>query len=173
LHKFFNKKLYQLSLYEDFYLIPQVKVSLPGNQDVVIDHLLFGNKYIYVMKDLYFEGGLLGLPEDQEWSYYEFKHTHHHFRHIHNPFLLHRKRLEKLSIVTGIDTSLFISIILVNNDAIIHRIPTSNRPEFIVHIKHIETFIKAMEQRNVPNFDQDTLAKAVLDIHEMNQANRS
>ena len=39
LHKIFNEKIHRYVLERDFYLIPQVKVKLPGNRDVIIDHL--------------------------------------------------------------------------------------------------------------------------------------
>ena len=171
LHKLFNRSLFRLATYEDHFLIPNVHVKLPGNKDVVIDHLYFGDKYIYAIKDLYFEGGLLGKPQDAQWKYYPYKHRNDHYQFIPNPYVLHKQRIEKLSLVTGLDQSLFVSVILVNNDAMIHRIAESDKQEFVINIRFVEKFIQAYEKRDVPPFDLDKIQKAVLDIHEMNREN--
>ena len=157
---------------KDYYLIPTVKVKLPGNRDVIIDHLVFGNKYIYAIKDLYFQGGLLGKGSDKEWSYYEYKFHHPKYRYIPNPFLLNRQRIDKLTLVTGLDPSLFISIILVNNEAMINRIPVSEDNQFIVNIRQFPRLIDAIESREVPPFKSQILDKAVIDINDMNMKNK-
>ena len=145
-------------------MIPQVIIRLPGNDDVIIDHLVFGDKFIYAIKDLYFQGGLLGKANDKEWQYYSFKQRKNDYVYIPNPFHINKKRIEKLSLITGLDRHLFISIILVNNEAIIDRIPLSNDSEYIINIRNFEKLIKAIEARDVPPFKDDVLAKAVLDI---------
>lgn len=172
LHKIFNEKIHRYVLERDFYLIPQVKVKLPGNRDVIIDHLVFGNKYIYAIKDLYFQGGLLGKGSDKEWSYYEYKYQEPKYRYIPNPFILNRQRIEKLIMVTGLDPTLFISVILVNNDAMINRIPVSEDNQFIVNIRQFPRLLDAIESRETPPFKSQILDKAVIDINDMNIKNK-
>ncbi|MFZ9704119.1 MAG: hypothetical protein ACO3BB_02520 [Bacilli bacterium] len=172
LNKIFNEIIHRYVTEKDHYLIPLVKVKLPGNRDVIIDHLVFGDKYIYAIKDLYFEGGLLGKGSDKEWSYYEYKYHQPKYRYIPNPFLLNRQRIEKLAIVTGLDPNLFISVILVNNEAMINRIPVSEDNQFIVNIRQFARLIDAIESRDVPPFKSQILDKAVIDINEMNMKNK-
>jgi len=172
LHKMFNEKIHRYVTEKDFYLIPQVKVKLPGNRDVIIDHLVFGDKFIYAIKDLYFEGGLLGKGSDKEWSYYEYKYREPKYRYIPNPFILNRQRIEKLIMVTGLDPTLFISVILVNNDAMINRIPVSEDNQFIVNIRQFPRLLDAIESRENPPFKSQILDKAVIDINDMNIRNK-
>jgi hypothetical protein len=170
LNEVFNRLLYKTIHLYDYYLIPNVKIKLPGNEPVTIDHLVFGDKFIYAIKDLYFKGGLLGNAKDKEWQYFPFKHKKNDSQYIPNPFLINQKRIEKLSIVTGLDQRLFISIILVNNKAIIDHIPFSNDYEYIVNIRRFKKLLRAIEARDVPPFKTDVLAKAVLDVNRINQA---
>jgi hypothetical protein len=172
LNKIFNEIIHRVVEEKDYYLIPSVKVKLPGNRDVIIDHLVFGNKFIYAIKDLYFQGGLLGKGSDKEWSYYEYKFQEPRYRYIPNPFLLNRQRIEKLIMVTGLDPSNFISVILVNNDAMINRIPVSEDNQFIVNIRLFHRLIEAIEGREYPAFKAAVLDKAVLDINEMSMKNK-
>lgn len=172
LNQIFNVKIHRYVMEKDYYLIPTVKVKLPGNRDVIIDHLVFGNKYIYAIKDLYFQGGLLGKGSDKEWSYYEYKYHHPKYRYIPNPFFLNRQRIDKLAMVTGLDPTLFISIILVNNEAMINRIPISEDNQFIVNIRQFPRLVDAIESREVPPFKSQILDKAVIDINDMNMKNK-
>jgi hypothetical protein len=172
LNQIFNRVIHRYVTENDYFLIPFVKVKLPGNRDVIIDHLVFGNKYIYAIKDLYFQGGLLGKGSDKEWSYYEYKYHQPKSRYIPNPFLLNQQRIDKLALVTGLDTQLFISVILVNNEAMINRIPVSEDNQFIINIRQFSRLIDAIESREVPPFKSIILEKAVLDINEMNIKNK-
>lgn len=169
LNQIFNKIIYKVIHIQDYYLIPNVKIRLPGNDTVTIDHLVFGDKFIYAIKDLYFKGGLLGKSDDKEWQYFTYKGKKDGFTFIPNPFFINQKRIEKLSIVTGLDPRLFISIILVNNDTLIDQIPFSNDHQYIVNIGRFKKLIKAIESRDVPSFKKDVLAKAVLDVNRINQ----
>jgi hypothetical protein len=172
LNQIFNRIIFRYVTEKDYYLIPFVKVKLPGNKDVIIDHLVFGDKFIYAVKDLYFQGGLLGKGSDKEWSYYEYKYHQPKYRYIPNPFLLNRQRIDKLALVTGLDPQLFISIILVNNEAMINRIPVSEDNQFIINIRQFSRLMDAIESRDVPPFKSQILSKAVLDINEMNMRNK-
>jgi len=172
LNQMFNEKIHRYVQEKDYYLIPSIKVKLPGNRDVIIDHLVFGNKYIYAIKDLYFQGGLLGKGSDKEWSYNEYKFQQPKYRYIPNPFLLNRQRIEKLTLVTGLEPNLFISIILVNNEAMINRIPISEDNQFIVNIRQLPRLIDAIESREMPPFKLQVLSQAVIDINNMNIKNK-
>jgi hypothetical protein len=169
LNQIFNKIIYKTIHVQDYYLIPNVKIKLPGNDTVIIDHLVFGDKFIYAIKDLYFKGGLLGKSDDKEWQYYTFKGKKDAFTFIPNPFFINQKRIEKLSMITGLDQRLFISIILVNNQTLIDQIPFSNDHQYIVNIGRFKKLLKAIESRDVPSFKKDVLAKAVLDVDRINQ----
>lgn len=169
LNQIFNKIIYKTIHIQDYYLIPNVKIKLPGNDTVIIDHLVFGDKFIYAIKDLYFKGGLLGKSDDKEWQYYTFKGKKDAFTFIPNPFFINQKRIEKLSMITGLDQRLFISIILVNNQTLIDQIPFSNDHQYIVNIGRFKKLLKAIESRDVPSFKKDVLAKAVLDVDRINQ----
>ena len=74
--------------------------------------------------------------------------------------------------VTGLDPTLFISIILVNNEAMINRIPVSEDNQFIVNIRQFPRLVDAIESREVPPFKSQILDKAVIDINDMNMKNK-
>ena len=65
---YFGKRIYHIALYNDFYLINEVNLKLDEDSEAHIDHLLFGEKYIYVIKDRYYDGAIDGQEKDSNWS---------------------------------------------------------------------------------------------------------
>ena len=60
-----HKKLYYLSEEEDYLLLNNVKIELGiDNQPSVFDHILFADKYIYLINDVYLEGAIAGNSND-------------------------------------------------------------------------------------------------------------
>ena len=81
---------------------------------------------------------------------------------------VNEKRLEKLSLITQIDPSFFISIVLINDNCAIKNASELNKEDsFIVARKNLKKIIKAIEKRNVKNMDQKQLEFAVQDISRL------
>lgn len=55
------------AVYYDYYLINKLEIQLVSNESLFIDHMLFGNKYIYVINDYLFKGVLTGNAQDSKW----------------------------------------------------------------------------------------------------------
>ena len=67
----YGKQVYKLALHEDYYLINRLLLKTMDGTTIDIDHFLCGNKYIYVIKDYYFEGALSAKEYDHMWWYYK------------------------------------------------------------------------------------------------------
>ena len=63
----FGKKIYKIALHDDFYLINRLLLKTMDGTSIDIDHLLCGNKYIYVIHDEYFKGELYARIQDRTW----------------------------------------------------------------------------------------------------------
>ena len=81
---------------------------------------------------------------------------------------VNEKRLEKLSLITQIDPSFFVSIVLINDNCVIKNAGDLNKEDsFIVPKKSLKKVIKTIEKRNVKNMDQKQLEFAVQDISRL------
>src|SRR5574344_3015709 len=101
----YGRIIYQLVLDNDFFLINQLVLKLDDNNEMHIDHVIFGEKYIYVIKDRYYNGKIEGKPLDESWVFRNGKKS----KYVDNPLILNSLRIEKLSLLSGIDKSFFIS----------------------------------------------------------------
>ena len=59
------KAIYKIAFDEDYYLINNFLFRVDQTTVARIDHILFGNKYIYIIVDTYYEGDLVGKYQDK------------------------------------------------------------------------------------------------------------
>lgn len=159
----YYKKIRAIADKNDFLLLNDIVVKDKEKILCNIDHILFGKKYIYVIKDRYYRGAINGKKEDNNWVFINNKDEK---VDISNPMKRNKTRIEMLSAMTSISQDLFVSIVLVNNDCYISS-PDSLRAKrsFVIPYKKLNSLINKLEKRNVKNIDQKMLEYAVQDIY--------
>mgnify|MGYP001766824895 CR=1 FL=1 len=163
----YGKFIYHIALYNDYYLINKMDLPIDADHRAHLDHILFGDKYIYVIKDKYYNGSLTGKENDESWVY--FPDDRRKSRYIDNPLKINRQRTEKLGLFTGLSDDLFISIVVVNNDCLLERYESTSRRDYVVQIGKLNKLIEAIESRQVPKINETQLEQAVQDIARINK----
>lgn len=166
--KIYGRSIYHLAEDLDYYLINNLALSSNDRSKIVIDHVLFGEKYIYVIKDRYYNGGISAKEKDNSWIYYTGKKKNLTKQYIDNPLKINMLRLKKLAQITGIDKSMFISIVLINDDCSFTAFEGHAKDNFIVTRRGFKKLIKSLEQRDVNKINEDQLQYAVKDIAKLN-----
>ena len=158
-----GKRVYRIAMDLDYYLVNDFSFPTDEASFVVINHILFGPRYIYIINDQYYRGVLEGEHEDLSWMFYP-KGREEDKQIIKNPILQNRKRIEKLVLLTGIDKNFFVSVVLFNNECYIDDIKTKSRNEYISSVKQLSNLIEAVEKRPIEKMDPLALERAVQDI---------
>ncbi|MGP1413952.1 MAG: nuclease-related domain-containing protein [Bacillales bacterium] len=163
--RIFYHQIYKIALYKDYLLINELVLKNDEGKICSIDHILFGEKFIYVIKDRYYRGALSGEYKDNIWFFYNKKNV---TKEIQNPMLLNEKRIEKLANVLHYDKGLFISIVIVNNDCTVKNLDNLNQNNsYIVKLNKLKKLIKKLEKTDIRPINQKELEEAVLMIHEL------
>ncbi|MFA7222754.1 MAG: nuclease-related domain-containing protein [Bacilli bacterium] len=163
--KIYYKKVNQIVLDNDYLLINNLVLRDHNGVICSIDHLIFANKYIYVIKDRYYRGGISGNANDNVWFFYGKKGVKEEFE---NPMHINEKRIQKLANITHFDKDYFVSIVLINKDCIVKNLKSLNSGKsFIVPYNQLKSLIKTIEARDVPPIEQKGLEKAVLEIAQL------
>ncbi len=161
----YYKKINNVVLDNDYLLINDLTLNDREGKICTIDHLIFADKYIYVVKDRYYRGGIAGNKEDNVWFFYGKQGQKEEFE---NPMNVNKKRIEKLSNITHFDNDYFISIVLINNDCVVKNLKSlQSNDSYIVPYNQLKKLIKTIESRNVPPIEQKGLEKAVLEIAQL------
>lgn len=161
----FYKKVYRVALDNDFYLINQFLFKVDTNRYAKVDHILFGDKFIYVIASKYYEGDLVGKYSDSSLIFVSHKGKK---AYTDNPLFSIKNLTTKLSSCTGIDASMMIGIVLINDDCHV-AVQSESKQFYIIQRKHLAALIKAIESRPVPPINEKELAKAVQSIAKINK----
>jgi hypothetical protein len=143
--KHYYKTIYKIAFDEDYYLINDFLLRVDNNNVAKIDHILFGNKYIYLINDYYYEGDLTGKDSDE--SLILINENGKKF-YTDNPNKLADKIANKISRRHMIDKSLLIGITLVNDSCRIS-VESNNKSFYIIQRNKVSKLIKAIESRPV------------------------
>jgi len=169
--RYYGRKIYKLARDNDYYLINQISLENHDNTTVDVNHLLFGNKYLYVISDYYLKGSLKAKEIDNSWIFKPFdKEEKTHY--VDNPILKAKALTNELANVTSLDDSLFISIVVLNQDCEIEEYEHTENNPFLVRINQLGKLISTLENRNVSPLEEQQVYYAVRDIARLNQNKR-
>lgn len=164
--KVYFKTVNKVALYHDYYLINNLKLRYDNNTFFKYDHVLFADKYIYVIKDVYYKGELVGERSDASWRLIRKKDNKEQI--VNNPILENEKLVDRLSNRTQLDRDVFISIVLVNDECYILNLDNTVSNSYIINRNDFHNLIKAIESRDISPFNKAQLATIVSDIDKLN-----
>ncbi len=161
----FYKLVYRVALDNDYYLINQYVFKVDSSKNATVDHILFGNKYIYTIISKFYQGDLIGKYADKSLIFISHKGKK---CYTDNPYNEAKYLTSKLSSSTGIDASLMIGIVLINDDCKV-AVQSESKQFYIIQRKRFPALIKAIESRPVESINQAQLEKAVQSIAKQNK----
>ena len=161
----FYKRVYQVALDNDFYLINQFVFKIDSSKNAMVDHILFGNKYIYVIISKYYQGDLIGKYLDKSLVFISHKGKK---CYTDNPFNEIKTLASKLSSSTSVDPSLMIGIVLINDDCKV-AVQSDSKQFYIIQRKRFAGLINAIESRQIDTINEAQLEKAVQSIAKLNK----
>lgn len=169
--KYYGRKAYKIARDNDYYLINQISLENHDNTFVNIDHLIFGNKYLYVISDHYFKGSIRAKEVDNSWIFKPSDKEGKN-RYIDNLIRRSNNLIKELANVTSLDEGLFIPIVVVNQDCQIEEYEHTGKNAFFVRINQLEKLITTIENRDVAPLEERQVFFAVRDIARLNQNKR-
>ena len=141
------------------------------NLNLKIDHIIFANKYIYLIKDEYFEGAIEGKIRDNKLIYYPYKKRD--VLTVNNPYIKLKEDYENIVRLAGINSHFFKLITLINDDVLINMENTNIQNFYICSKSNLKNTILDIEKSaKVKDFNQNELIHAAKDIARINERKR-
>ncbi len=162
------KAIYKIAFDEDYYLINNFLFKVDSSKVARVDHILFGNKYIYLMIDVFYEGDLAGKANDKSLIFIDKKGQKHY---TDNQYLVVKSLVKSLSQTTGMSEDLFIGIVVVNNNCKLG-VETSSKQIYMIQRNKLKKLVKAIESRDVGKINAAQLDAAVKAFDKQNRAKR-
>lgn len=170
LPKMFYHRVMKVARDGDYYLLNNLTLKIGGSDFVKIDHVLGGDKYLYVIIDHYYEGALRANLGDDRWVYYKRGGKK---SEIPNPLFGVKAAMERLSIESGIASSFLVGICLINDDCFVNSFENAEGEVQFVPLSKLEKVIAAYEKKNVSPFVKKELWQTIHDLHELSEKNNA
>lgn len=165
--KSYYKKINKLVIDKDYLLINNFIIK---NLDIKIDHIVFAHKYIYIIKDSYYDGAIEGKIKDNKWVYYPYKNRD--VLTVDNPYINLHQNLETLIQLVGLNKGLFYMISIINDDVFVnienHKVKNYSIATRSTLISTIEDIENAADLKDI---NQDELLAAAKGIARINERN--
>ena len=145
-----------------------MRFKVDSSKVAKIDHILFGNKYIYIINDAYYEGDLTGKETDKSLILIDDKGKKYY---TDNQYAVSKALVKALSDSTSIGMDLLIGIVVVNNNCKIS-IETNNKQFYIIQKNKLKRLVRAIESRNVGNINAPQLENLVKAIDKLNRTKK-
>lgn len=163
--RYFYPVIRKTAVYYDFYLINQLEISVTASDSIFIDHLIFGDKYIYLVSDFVFKGTLSGKSQDSKWI---LKTNKGEEIIVDSPFYKNRELVKKLSLRTALDQTTFIAVTLVSKETKITDLEVNDSQNYIIDTRDFTKLILKIESRNIRPLNSEELKKRVHEIDALN-----
>ncbi len=160
-----NAKLKKFAIDHDFPLLSDVVIQVRENKYVKLDHIMIGNKYIYVIACKCYYGYLNAKAIDEKWVLYKREKL----VHIENPLKNNEKRIKILASLLDNSTEDFVNIIYLSKPVVASKIEGSPKKEFVLFEDDFEKFIEVYEKEcDLNEFSVKSIneaAKKIYDYH--------
>lgn len=145
------KKLYNLAQDYDYYLLNKVNIKIDDSKSIHVDHLLIADKNIYVIGSRYYIGNIVQTDDIKKVNI-ESNENLLLQQNISNPILYNEIRRQKIAerfLGSGVDTSSFKSIVVINNDVDCKLDSSYFTPNsYVCHKKEIRKLILKIEKES-------------------------
>ncbi len=161
----YGKVLYEIAMELDLYLINNLIYEIDSGNYLPIDHILFGDKYIYVIKDRLYNGIIEPIEHDSKWRHHKGTNI---VSIIDNPLLLNRQRVISLCNAAQLDPNLFISVVVVNDGCLNGPYNIESKKDFLVTKNKLRKLIVSLEKSAVSDINKNQLDMTVKDLARLN-----
>ena len=166
--RMFYTKVNRVNLDNDYFLLNDVLLKVGSEGYFHIDHILGGGKYVYVITDRYYEGAVVPTAYDPAWVYYTMRERK---EAIPNPLLENKAVLERLGIVSGVNATLMVGLVLVNDDCFVAPYENEKGYSQLVPLSKLAKTIEFYEGQDLAPLNQEELRRIFVDLHNLNARN--
>ena len=165
----YYREIYKIAQQNDYYLINDFVFKIDDASLLTSDHVLFANKYVYLISDFYYDGDIVGKAGDKSLVCLSKKDKKHY---IDNPMLFNKHVLNRLCMMTNLDPSIMIGVSLVNDDIRVE-IDSDSKDFYLIQRNKLASLVKAIESRPISNLNAQSLENLVQSINKMNKRKKN
>lgn len=170
----FYRKIIKIVRDGDFYLINNFEVEIEKGKIMKIDHIIGGNKYIYIITDRYFDGTIVGEAVDDYWLYFTKGRKDAVVKtEIVNPLMETKNMIVRLGIQRSLPMEYVVGIVLVNDDCFVTGFKNVPGTVQLTTYSQLEKVINKYESENIGDINEKDLHRAIHDLYEISEETKN
>lgn len=150
-----KKKIIRISKRNNFLSITDLNICNYDCEKLNVNHVIFGNKYIYLVSDFLLKGFVSGEANDNSWVYYDNIKKKSHY--LSNLNMISNKNIQDFAGILGISPDLIVSICLVPNECDFKINNEKSERKIIVHYSSLNRKIRQFEKQDIGAFDKEQI----------------
>ena len=161
------KKCGRIAKRRKLYSILNLNLVNFEGEKLSVHHVIFGNKFIYLISDFMLKGFVSGEVNDNSWVYFNniTKQTHY----LDNLDKVSGKNIEDFAGISGIPLDLITSICIVPNECDLTINGLQNKNRFIVHYNTLNRVIAELERRPIGSLKHEQIYEQYQTIKHQNE----
>ena len=168
--KICQKKIQRISRKNNLLCIPNLSISNYDREKLLINHVIFGKKYIYLISDFMLKGFVSGEANDNSWVYYN--NIKRKSVYISNLNMISDKNMRDFSVILGISPDPIVFICLVPNECDFKINDRNDGKKIIAHYSSLAKKIKQCEKQEIGSLDQNQIYEQYKIIETKNNEER-
>ena len=154
-NKLCTSKIIRIAKRRGLLLIPEAHLSNFEREMLPVNHVLFGEKYIYLISDFLLKGFVSGEEKDNSWIYFNniTKTTHY----LDNLNAISDKNIRDFSGILQISPELIVSICVVPNECDFKIKGDKSDKKNIVHYSSLRRMIRRLENKKIDALDKQQI----------------
>ncbi len=154
-NKLCTSKVIRIAKRRGLLLIPEAHLSNFERETLPVNHVLFGEKYIYLISDFLLKGFVSGEEKDNSWIYFNniTKKTHY----LDNLNAISDKNIRDFSGILQISPELIVSICVVPNECDFKIKGDKSDKKNIVHYSSLRRMVRRLENKKIDALDKQQI----------------
>ena len=150
---FCGKKVKSIADKNGYKFLTDLNLVSFNNEELGIDHILFGKKYIYILTNYQFNGDIKGTTDNNSWILQ--KRHNKGCEYIDNISMQLSEKTRGFSSKISANPELIMPIAIVNNECEIKVDGINDNNTFVIHYSSLKKLIKKLELRDITDLDID------------------
>ena len=142
-----QKKVKRIARRNKLLAVANLNILNYEREKIIVDHVIFGSKYIYIITDFMLKGFISGEVDDTSWIYFNKIEKKKHY--IDNLKYVSEKNIQEIAEILGIKPDPIVSICLVPNECDFAVKQIEYNQKYVVHYSSLNRKIKELEGDHV------------------------
>ena len=156
-------KLKKFAIDHDFPLLSNVMIQVREDKFIKVEHILFGNKYIYVISSKCYYGYLCADTGDEKWLLYRKDKL----IHLDNPLKNNEKRVRIIANLLDDKMENFVNVVFLSRPVVASKIVSSKPRELVLLEQNFTRTIEKYEKSsNLNDFTVKSIEDATKKIYD-------